>query len=77
MPRISALLLHGSYREAVDGSRERAEVVELAGYVMCPRPKTDGGKAFGWLAGQVIAIICDAPSATHLFVQAVTGDLVA
>lgn len=24
---------------------------------MCPRPKTDGGKAFGWLAGQVITII--------------------
>jgi hypothetical protein len=44
---------------------------------MCPRPKTDGGKAFGWLAGQVIAIICGALSATHPFVQPVASDLLA
>lgn len=50
--------LHGSYGEAVDGSRKGTEVVQLAGYTMGPRPKTDGGKAVIRLSHQVVAIVC-------------------
>lgn len=58
---VAFVSLHGSYGQAVYGSRESAQLVELAGCLHTPGSKTDGVIAVGWLADQIVAVVCEIP----------------
>lgn len=59
---LFVMSLHGNYGQPVYSSRESAQLVQFASCLHTPRPKTDGVIAVGWLADQIVTVVCRIPS---------------